>query len=179
MVISLRRFYKPALITLAILIAAVGGWGIVGKVLKSGYGAGEGMDAAAADAFMTAIDCFATGNSEIEIFDISKGEVVKRVKLTSEIQSRVEGYVGKITGLYVKVKAFPEKGQIVKVPLEPQIEVQNKWLNSYGVYVLSEVYIIFPEDADPYLLILDPAGRPVFFNFEQKPKLELSELLDD
>lgn len=174
MVISLRRFYRPAIIVLALLVLCAVTAGILRCILGNISGTEEmELDERTEEAFLTAISCFAQSGSEVEIFDIAKGEVIKRFEVTSEIQRKVEEYLDKITGLYVKVKAFPDKGYIMKVPLKPQTEVSNEWLNSYGIYSVNDVYIIFPDGEKPYLLILDSSLRPLFFNFEQADKVKL------
>ena len=95
--------------------------------------------------------------------------------MDSELGAEAKDILDKITGMYVKVKAFPDKGYIAKLPLKPVVEVSNKWLNEYGIFSLNEVFIIFPEGNTPYLLVLDSNYRPLFFNFEQGAK---SDLLD-
>ncbi|MDP4182451.1 MAG: hypothetical protein Q8942_15345 [Bacillota bacterium] len=104
--------------------------------------------------------------ADIEIFDISRGEVIKRSKFNSNIQNEVEKYLNAITGMYTKVKAFPEKGYIIKIPLNAGVKTKNYWLNNYGIDSVNEVFIIFPEQGAQYLLILDAKKRPLFFNFE-------------
>lgn len=107
-----------------------------------------------------------TTNKNIEIFDIAKGEVVREIEANPVARKEAEGYLAKITGMFGKVKAFPEKGYIVRVPLEPSAQINNKWLTDYGINSLDQVFIIFPEQTIPYLLVLDEKNRPLFFNFE-------------
>ncbi|NJD03590.1 MAG: hypothetical protein FIA99_13585 [Ruminiclostridium sp.] len=106
------------------------------------------------------------GQKDLEIFDIYKGKVVKRIKPDSVINKVVEGHLEGITGMYAKVKAFPDKGYIIRIPLEPPIKIQSKWLNVYGINSVDEVFILFPEQGVPYLLVLDEKKRPLFYNFE-------------
>lgn len=105
-------------------------------------------------------------NLNIEIFDISKGSVIKKIHSNQILQSEVEKYLKGITGLYVKVKAIPDKGYIIKIPLEPSVKVQNQWLIDYDINSVDEVFIIFPEQETPYLLVLDNKDRPLFYTFE-------------
>lgn len=103
---------------------------------------------------------------DVEIFDISKGEVIKKVKPNDSIQSEAVGFLKNITGMYVKIKAFPEKGYIIRVPFEPFIALENHWLNSYGINSIGECFILFPEKGKPFLLVLNSSYRPYFYNFE-------------
>lgn len=106
-----------------------------------------------------------TPNKPIEIFDITKGEVLKKVHSTRLIQKETISYLNGISGMYVKVKAFPEKGYIVRIPITPPVQVKNHWLNDYSINSVNEVYIMLPEQGNTYLLVLDNKLRPYFFNF--------------
>jgi len=113
---------------------------------------------------------------DIEIFDIEKGIVIKKVSPNSQtqvkIQKEVRKYLEGITGMYVKVNALPDRGYIVRLPLEPAVTIRNQWLNQ----TVKEVFIIFSEGA-PYLLVLDEKERPLFYNFDSNTD-ELLELLE-
>jgi hypothetical protein len=111
--------------------------------------------------FLAFEDLNAQARKNIEIFDVSKGKVVKTLESTSVIQQETKKYLEGITGLYIRVKALPENGFIVRVPLEPPVKIKNKWIDA----TLDEVFIIFPLDKAPYLLILDKAARPYFYTF--------------
>jgi len=106
------------------------------------------------------------GHKDVEIFDISKGEVIIKVQSNSEIQREARQYLQRITGIYEKVKAFPENGYIIRVPLKPSVEIKNQLLNGYYIYSLDEVFIMFPAQQKPYLLVLDNKYRPFFCNFD-------------
>lgn len=112
----------------------------------------------------------------IEIFDITKGEVIQKTPVSSLIQKEVEGYLDKVTGVYVKAKAFPDKGYIIRVPFDPATEVKNTWLSDYGIKTVDQVFILFPEEDVPYLLVLDENRRPFFYNFEGNTKALLEML---
>jgi len=108
----------------------------------------------------------------IEIFDVCKGSVIKRIGLNSEIQGEAEKYLKSITGMYVRVKAIPDNGHIIKIPLEPPVKVQNKWLDE----AVDELFVILPEETTPYLLVLDDKGRPLFYTFEGNVNVLLDNL---
>lgn len=126
--------------------------------------------------FMVPINDSVHGYKSIEIFDINKGEVIQKVESNPSVRKEVEGYLKGITGMYIKVKAFPDKGYIIRVPLEPSVNVQSQWLNDYGINSVDEVFILFPEQGKPYLLVLDEKKRPLFYNFEGNTDVLLEKL---
>jgi hypothetical protein len=126
--------------------------------------------------FVAPIDSLTLSNKIIEIFDINHGKVIRRVQSTPLVQKEVKGYLNGITGMYIKVKAFPEKGHILKIPMEPAVKVHSKWLKAYGINLVDEVFILFPEEGTPYLLVLDEKKRPLFYNFEGETNTMLSAL---
>lgn len=112
-------------------------------------------------------------NRQIEIFSINKESVVKKAPLSPVIQNEAVKYLNSITGLYVKVKALPDKGYIIRIPLEPPLKIKTEWLDD----LVDEVFVIFPGDkALPYLLILDDKNRPYFYTFEENTEILLKEL---
>ncbi len=115
-------------------------------------------------------------SKNIEIFDITKGEVIKKVQPSTSIQILANGYLNGITGIYVKVKAFPDKGYIVRIPLNPPIKVQTPLLTDYSINSVDEVFILFPEQGNPFLLVLDKKYRPFFYNFEGDVNALLEQL---
>jgi hypothetical protein len=115
-------------------------------------------------------------HKDVEIFDISKGEVIKKVQLNPAIRKEVEEYLKNITGMYGKVKALPEKGYIIRVPMEPFVNVNCQWLTGYGINSVDEVFILFPEKGK-YLLVLDSKYRPLFYNFDGNTD-ELLNIID-
>ena len=130
------------------------------------------LDQADLVSFLVSTDIQAQEDEAVEIFDIDKGEVIKRVELNSDVQREAEKFLKGITGMYVKVKAFPDKGYIIKIPLRPSVIVKSQWLND----IVEKVFVIFPENEAPYLLVLDINDRPLFYNFEGNTDLLLESL---
>ncbi|WP_010248878.1 hypothetical protein [Acetivibrio cellulolyticus] len=116
-------------------------------------------------AFLASAQELDTPNKPIEIFDITKGEVIKKVHSTRVIQNEAISYLNGISSMYIKVKAFPEKGYIVRIPITPSVQVKNHWLNDYNINSVDEVFILLPEQGNTYLLVLDNKLRPYFYNF--------------
>lgn len=112
-------------------------------------------------------------NQQIQIFDISQDKVVKFVQINTDIQHEVEKFLEGITGVYVKYNPIPNKGFMVRIPLEPNIMVRNKWFDD----LVDEVTIIFPDQEHPYLMMFDDENKPYFLTFEGNTE-KLIELLD-
>ncbi len=127
--------------------------------------------------FVTSADISQNDNRVIEIFDITKGEVIKKVQHSNSIQKIVDSFLNGISGMYVKVKAFPDKGYIVRIPLNPPVKVQTHWLKYYNINSVDQVFVLFPQQGSPYLLVLDDKLRPYFFNFTGNTE-ELLKKLD-
>jgi hypothetical protein len=111
---------------------------------------------------LVSTNAIAQTNQQIEIFDINKGKVVMNVPLEPVLQQEAKKWLKGITGVYVKFKPIPDKGFMVKVPLQPNVMVENQWFND----LVDEVIIIFPYQEKPYLLIFDSENKPYFFTFE-------------
>ncbi|WP_318506136.1 hypothetical protein [Bacillus sp. T3] len=101
-------------------------------------------------------------NRQIEIFDISKGIVIMNVQSNTDSQLEVKKFFKGITGVYVKYNPIPNKGFMVRIPIEPPVMVKNQWFND----LVDEVTIIFSGHENPYLMVFDDENRPHFLTFE-------------
>ncbi|MGI6085468.1 MAG: hypothetical protein ACOYIF_08480 [Acetivibrionales bacterium] len=101
----------------------------------------------------------------IEVFDITKGEVIISEPATIDIQNEVFNYVKTIKNLYTKVMPFPDKGYVIRVPFDTPIKVKQKLLNDSGIKALDSVFIILSDKEAPIMLILDNQERPFFYTF--------------
>lgn len=120
----------------------------------------------------TATSVFAKGLESIEIFDINQGKVVKTAESSPAVQKEVKSYLEGITGIYGKINPIPDKGYMIKIPLEPSMRFESQWLNS----LVEEVIILFPEGQSPYLLVFDNENKALFFTFEGKTDKLLKKL---
>ncbi|NDI34410.1 hypothetical protein [Chengkuizengella sediminis] len=111
-------------------------------------------------------------NKQIEIFDISKGEVLKYIKVNIGLQQDAETFLKGITGLYVRIDPIPSEGYLVKIPLDPSFLVKNQWINE----LVDEVIIVFSTREAPYLMVFDKENRPLFFTFEGDTDTFLTKL---
>ncbi|MFJ7730221.1 hypothetical protein ACIQXV_29610 [Neobacillus sp. NPDC097160] len=107
-------------------------------------------------------NAMAQTNHQIQIIDIKKGEVIKSVQKTPDLQQEVVKILEGITGVYVKLNPYPNNGFVIKTPLEPNIMVKNQWFND----LVDEVMIIFPVQEKPYLLVFDNENQSHFYKFQ-------------
>lgn len=108
----------------------------------------------------------------IEIFDINKECVIKRIPSNSTIQQEAINYLKGITNVYCKFNPVPSKGYMIKIPLESPVMIQNQWLNAF----VDQAVILFPEQEEPYLMVFDNEDKLLFFCFEGKTEVLLRNL---
>lgn len=104
----------------------------------------------------------AQGIKNVEFFDIQKDTVTQIVPTSAVLQKAAEDYLNGINGIYVKVKPIPNQGYMVKIPLEPSVQINNQWINE----LVDEVIIIFTKNEPPYLMVFDDENNPHFFHFQ-------------
>jgi hypothetical protein len=98
----------------------------------------------------------------VEFFDIQKDSVTQIEPANAVFQKAAEEYLNGINGIYVKVKPIPNQGYMIKIPLEPSLQIRNEWINE----LVDEVIIIFTKDEAPYLMVFDDENNPHFFHFK-------------
>ncbi|WP_042148280.1 hypothetical protein [Paucisalibacillus sp. EB02] len=106
----------------------------------------------------------AQGNNNIEIMDIEENKVIKKTPTNPNIQLETEKIIQEIDGIVKAFKPIPEKGYMIKIPLEPSYQLENKWINA----LIDEVIFIIPETGKPFLLIFDDENNSYFFTFQIK-----------
>lgn len=104
-------------------------------------------------------------SKNIEVFDITKGEVIFSEPCSLDIQNEVFNYVKTIKSLYTKVMPFPDKGYVIRVPFDPPMKTDQKLLNKSGIKTLDSVFIILSDKEIPIMLVLDSQERPYFYTF--------------
>lgn len=102
--------------------------------------------------------------TNIEVFDIEKSKIIKTPPTNPKIQLEAENIINEIDNVVKKINPIPDKGYMIKIPLEPSLRLENKWVYA----MIDEVIIIIPEDEKPYLLIFDDENKSYFFTFEAK-----------
>lgn len=106
----------------------------------------------------------AQDNKSIEIMDIVKNEIIKTTPTDSSIQLETEKIIKEIDGVVKAFKPIPDKGYMIKIPLEPSYQLENKWINA----LIDEVIIIIPETEKPFLFTFDDENNSYFFTFQIK-----------
>jgi hypothetical protein len=109
---------------------------------------------------------------QIEIFHINKGKVIKEEPSNDHIQQEVVAILEGITDIYRGFEPIPQKGYMIKIPLEKAVEIKNKWLNTS----VNEVIIIFPEYENPHIMVFGTENSHYFFHFDTSVDEILSEL---
>ncbi len=109
----------------------------------------------------------------IEIFDPKQDKVVKMVQINKKINNMVVGWINTIDGIYAKIYPVEDNGYVIKFPLDPAIQVQNKWLSG----IVKEVYLIIPENNPSFFIVFQTENKLVCFPFNGEIA-ELSNLLD-
>ncbi|QED46713.1 hypothetical protein [Cytobacillus dafuensis] len=109
--------------------------------------------------FLNTSNIYGQNVGQIEIFDIEKGMVTHTVPMTPTIQKNIEEIVKEIHDVYKKFNPIPNKGQMIKIPLNPPIPVQNQWLHS----LIDEIIIFLPEEGKPFIMTYDDENHTYFF----------------
>ncbi|MDQ0156634.1 hypothetical protein [Robertmurraya andreesenii] len=110
--------------------------------------------------------------ANIEVFHINEGKVVKEVPANDTVHKEVEGILKGITDIFREFEPIPKSGQMVKIPLDPAIKVENQWFHA----LVSEVILIFPEYENPHLMLFDDENNAFFFTFDASVDRILDEL---
>jgi hypothetical protein len=120
----------------------------------------------------SSINVHAEVNTNIEIFDITQGKVVKELQSDSKIEEIAINYLKGIRGVYGKFDPIPHKGYAIGISLESPVKIQGKWLNA----LVNEVIIMFPEHEPPFLAIIDNENKLVCFYFQGNTDILLKHL---
>lgn len=122
--------------------------------------------------FFSSIYVYGEGISNVEIFNITEGKVIKVTDSKPKIQKIAIGYLHEISGVYGKFNPIPDKGYAIRIPLETSIKTESKWLNAS----VDEVIIIFPEGEPPFIILTDNENRLFCFSFKGDTKKLLKNL---
>lgn len=114
----------------------------------------------------------AEGFKYIEIFDPKQDKVVKVVQSNPQIQDMITSWITNLEGLY-KNDPATDDGYVVRIPLDPLVKVNCKSLNA----LVSEVYILIPENEPPCYLIFEDENKLLSLPFNGDID-KLSKILD-
>lgn len=106
---------------------------------------------------------FSFNNSNtIEIFDIGNGSIIKKALSDEFVQMESQKCLESITNIYPKYNPIPDNGIIIKIPLNPSVEIKNAWIEDK----VDELNIIYSKQDKPILMIFEHNKTPVFFEFQ-------------
>lgn len=80
-----------------------------------------------------------------EAFDIQKGEVVKSIPHSANLQSEVEKWLIAIDGPVGSLNIEPKSGIAVKIELAPPLKINNPWIKGTVTQV-----VLFVSESDSY-----------------------------
>lgn len=116
---------------------------------------------------------YTEGHKKIEIFDPGQNKVVKRVEMTGEIRDMVINWINNIKDIYPNTNPIKDDGYAIRFPLEPAIEVKNKWIDVKA----REIYLLVPDKDPPFFMIFENENSFMCFPFNDSLGV-LSSLLD-
>lgn len=108
-------------------------------------------------------------NRAVEIYDIEEEIVIKTIAMDSFFQKDSKIILQGISDIYKKFNPLPPKGLMVKIPLDPAIQVKNQWINT----VVDELIIFFPEEEEPFIMVYDDENNTYFFSINKKVTMEI------
>ncbi|RKD22852.1 hypothetical protein BEP19_11460 [Ammoniphilus oxalaticus] len=108
----------------------------------------------------------------IEVFDVETKQVTNTTANSEIVQKELGNSLTKITGLTKEFDPIPTKGQMIKIPLEPSVTVNNEWVTTF----INELILILPTGSKPLLMIFDDENKPYFFEFDYDLQLLKSEI---
>lgn len=103
-------------------------------------------------------------NRSIQIYDIDQEMVIKTIAITPFIRKDSEKILQGVNDVYKKFNPLPDKGILVKIPLDPAIQVKNQWINT----LVDEMIIFYPEEEEPFILVYDDENNTYFFSVDRK-----------
>ncbi|SEB92815.1 hypothetical protein SAMN05443246_2381 [Paenibacillus sp. GP183] len=99
-----------------------------------------------------------------EVFDIQKGEVIKIIKNSANLQSEVEKWLSSIAGTVGSLKMEPDSGIGLKIELVPPLKVENQWIT--GTVTEVALFISEKETYYPTLLIFTKENSVIAVNIQ-------------
>jgi hypothetical protein len=123
--------------------------------------------------FLHSIYVNAEGFKYIEIFDPKQDKVVKVAQSNPQIQDMITSWITNLEGY--KNDPATDDGYVIKVPLDPTVRVNCKSLTA----LVSEVYILIPENDPPCYLIFEDENKNKLSSFAFNGDIDmLSNILD-
>lgn len=92
-----------------------------------------------------------------EAFDIQKGEVMKTIPHSANLQSEVEKWLSAVDGPVGSLNIEPDSGIAIKIELAPPLKINNPWIKG----TVTEVVLFVSQSAtySPKLLIFTQENK--------------------
>lgn len=103
---------------------------------------------------------------DVEVFDIEKEQIVKRIPNSPEIQQDITQYMKTINRAIPPLGQVPKKGKMVRIPLPQPLQIENQWIKAN----LHEVFLILLPDRDPFVIVYDEARKPYLLQSAYTPQ---------
>ncbi|TYR81597.1 hypothetical protein FZC66_07110 [Priestia megaterium] len=99
--------------------------------------------------------------TKVEVFQIDAGKVVRSENKTDLVQQEAEKSLASITGVFKKVNPLPNTGYLVKVPLDPAVQINHQTLSTLA----NEAVFVISTEQQPVIMLYDNENRVYFFEF--------------
>ncbi|WP_235918288.1 hypothetical protein [Paenibacillus lutrae] len=112
-----------------------------------------------------------------QLYDVDEQKVVQTLLVTEEMRSEALKWIGGIKEVAVQSKIDAVQGVVLKLPLDPPLAVNNRWLQAST----NELFLFLDPAKlnEPLLLVFTTPGKPYLFktSVQIKPFLEQERLL--
>ncbi|MDF2714406.1 MAG: hypothetical protein K0R28_1331 [Paenibacillus sp.] len=102
-----------------------------------------------------------TTASPVQLFDVVRGQVIRSLPNSPVFRRAGESWIASIRGAWGGFRLDPTSGYVLKVPLEPPLNVNNGWYRGE----VTELYVMW-DPATPHdtrLMLLGRGGSPRMF----------------
>lgn len=104
---------------------------------------------------------------EVQVFSIPQGKVVLTFPNSPELQAEAGRWIAAVQGLAPQVSAEPRKGLVVRIPLDPPMQVKLPLID--GQIQDAFLFIDNPEVKNPLLLVFTMDNKPVLLQLSYDP----------
>jgi hypothetical protein len=102
-------------------------------------------------------------STELERFDVKKGQVTARVPLTAELREEASRLIQSLGGKADTFRIDPKDGAVLRIPLNPSLEIRKPGFYAYA----TEVFLFLPVGVSPYMLVFSEENEPRIFGLTQ------------
>lgn len=160
----IRRNPAIGILVTGILLIGVG----LGGVPATVDCAGIQRDSARIDCFhgsrsvtLALMSAGRTNAAPVQLFDVVRGEVIRDLPNSAVYRHKAEAWIASIRGAWGGFRLDPTSGYVLKVPLEPPLNVNNGWYRGE----VTELYVMWDPAAphDTRLMLMGRGVSPRIF----------------